>query len=138
MITSTVAVSDIMTKHVLFAKPGQAFAEVARLFAEMDIHHLPVTNEDDKLVGIISANDVMRGFSRRLFNSPDGSIPLDQSLTVADLMTSNPVYLTPANSIQKAAELFARHRIQCLPVVEGTRVVGIITTRDLVKHFADI
>ncbi|MEQ8704461.1 MAG: CBS domain-containing protein [Phaeodactylibacter sp.] len=138
MTTSTVAVSDIMTRNVLFAKPEQGFAEIARLFAEMDIHHLPVTDKAGKLIGIISANDVMRGFSRRLFNSADGSIPLDQSLTVADLMTSSPVYLCPANSIQKAAELFARHRIQCLPVVEGTKVVGIITTRDLVKHFADI
>ena len=138
MITSTVAVSEIMTRNVLFAKPEQMFAEVARLFAEMDIHHLPVTDADEKLIGIISANDVMRGFSRRLFNTTDGSIPLDQSLTAADLMTSNPVYVVPANSIQKAAELFARHRIQCLPVVEGTKVVGIITTRDLVKHFAGI
>lgn len=138
MISSTVAVSDIMTRNVLFAKPDQSFAEIARLFAEMDIHHLPVTDKAGKLIGIISANDVMRGFSRRLFNSPDGSVPLDQSLTVADLMTSHPVYLCPANSIQKAAELFARHRIQCLPVVEGIRVVGIITTRDLVKHFAGI
>lgn len=127
-----------MTKNVLFAKPEQAFAEVARLFAEMDIHHLPVTDEAGKLIGIISANDVMRGFSRRLFNSSDGIVPIDQSLTVGDLMTNNPVYLCPANSLQKAAELFARHRIQCLPVVEGTKVVGIITTRDLVKHFADI
>lgn len=138
MITSTAAVGDIMTKNVLFAKPDQPFSQVARLFAELDIHHLPVTDESGELIGIISANDVMRGFSRRLLSSPDGSIPLDQSLTVADLMTSNPVYLCPANSIQKAAELFARHRIQCLPVVEGTKVVGIITTRDLVQHFADI
>lgn len=127
-----------MTKNVLFAKPEQAFAEVARLFAEMDIHHLPVTDEAGKLIGIISANDVMRGFSRRLFNSSDGIVPIDQSLTVGDLMTNNPVYLCPANSLQKAAELFARHRIQCLPVVEGAKVVGIITTRDLVKYFADI
>lgn len=133
MISSTVSIGDIMSRNVLFAKPEQPFTEVARLFSEMDIHHLPVTDEEDRLIGIISANDIMQAYSRWL----DETTKDDGEVTVADLMTSSPYYVAPANSLRKAAELFAIHSIQCLPVVEGVTVVGIITARDLIKHIAE-
>jgi len=130
-------VGQIMSRNVLFAKPHFSFSEVARLFSEMKIHHLPVIDEDRKLVGIISANDVMRAYSRLLSEHSGDMAKVDTHLKVADLMTSEPVYVCPATSLHKAAELFNNHGIQCLPVVEGTEVKGIVTSRDLVRYFAE-
>ena len=137
MTEISTAVGDIMSRHVLFAKPDQGFTQVARLFSEMNIHHLPVVDDDQRLIGIVSANDVMKAYSRQLtkLQAPTAS-EIDEQLTVADLMTSQPVYVSPATSLSKAAELFTKQHIQCLPVVEGVTVKGIITSRDLVRFFA--
>lgn len=135
MIAQSVAVAELMTPRVLFAKPEQDFQEIARLFGELHIHHLPVTDENGKLVGIISANDIMKAYSR--WRAADDQLSR-LSLKVADLMTSSPYYVCPSSSIQKAAELFTLHGIQSLPVVEGNKVVGIITSRDLVRYFAEL
>ncbi|HKK80017.1 MAG TPA: CBS domain-containing protein [Phaeodactylibacter sp.] len=137
MTDTSTAVGDIMSRHVLFAKPDQGFTQVARLFSEMSIHHLPVVDDNKQLVGVISANDVMKAYSRRLDKLENKTASdIDEQLAVADLMTSQPVYVSPATSLHKAAELFTKHNIQCLPVVEGKTVKGIITSRDLVRFFA--
>ena len=137
MTDTSTAVGDIMSRHVLFAKPDQGFTQVARLFSEMGIHHLPVVDDDQRLIGVISANDVMKAYSRRLDKLENKAVSeIDEQLSVADLMTSQPVYVSPAASLHKAAELFAKHNIQCLPVVEGVTVKGIVTSRDLVRFFA--
>ncbi len=137
MIDIRTSVGQIMSRNVLFAKPHFSFSEVARLFSEMKIHHLPVINEERRLIGVISANDVMRAYSRLLSGGESDLAGMDERVKVADLMTSDPVYVCPATSIHKAAELFNNHRIQCLPVVEGTEVKGIVTSRDLVRYFAE-
>ncbi|NBC09117.1 MAG: CBS domain-containing protein [Bacteroidetes bacterium] len=137
MTDTSTAVGDIMSRHVLFAKPDQGFTQVARLFSEMSIHHLPVVDDKQQLIGVISANDVMKAYSRRLDKLENKTASdIDEQLAVADLMTSQPVYVSPATSLQKAAELFTKHNIQCLPVVEGKTVKGIVTSRDLVRFFA--
>jgi len=138
MTDISTAVADIMTRNVLLAKPTYGFTEVARLFSEVGIHHLPVVDDEQRLVGIISANDVMKAYSRQLSDLSAKRVEqLDEDLKVADLMTSNPVYVSPATSLHKAAELFTKHGIQCLPVVEGITVKGIITSRDLVRFFSE-
>lgn len=137
MIDIGTAVADIMTRNVLFAKPDYGFTEVARLFSEVGIHHLPVVDDNRQLIGIISANDVMKAYSGQLRDLNAGRVQqLDEALKVSDLMTSNPVYVSPATSLRKAAELFTKHNIQCLPVVEGIKVKGIITSRDLIRFFS--
>jgi acetoin utilization protein AcuB len=138
MTDISTAVADIMTRNVLLAKPSYGFTEVARLFSEVGIHHLPVVDDDQRLIGIISANDVMKAYSRQLSNLSAGQMQqLDEDIKVADLMTSDPVYVSPATSLHKAAELFTKRNIQCLPVVEGVTVKGIITSRDLIRFFAE-
>ena len=137
MIDISTSVGQIMSRNVLFAKPHFSFSEVARLFSEMKIHHLPVIDESHKLIGVISANDVMRAYSRLLSEGADRMAGADERIKVADLMTSGPVYVSPATSLHKAAELFNNHRIQCLPVVDGATVKGIVTSRDLVRYFAE-
>ncbi len=84
------------------------------------IRHLIII-DDDHLVGILSDRDL----NRTLFAG-----------SVANAMTSQVFTITPETTIHDAARLMRDHRINCLPVVDGKRLVGIITTSDMLALIA--
>ncbi|MCB0596665.1 MAG: CBS domain-containing protein [Lewinellaceae bacterium] len=137
MITATATVADIMSKNVLFAHTGQSFTQLCRLFFEMDIHHLPVADEMGKLIGILSTNDVLKAYGRKVpsLKRADDAM-LNEHITIYDLMTQDPISVPPGTTLKEAAQLLATHNIQSLPVVEGQKVVGIVTSRDLIRYLA--
>lgn len=137
MITGTLSVSDVMSKNVLFAHLHHSFTELCRLFFEMNIHHLPVVDDSGRLIGIISANDVLKAYGRQIptLGRADEAT-LNRKITIEDLMTPNPIYISPEATLKEAAEKLTAHNIQSLPVLAGDKVVGIITSRDLMRHFS--
>ena len=137
MITATATVADIMSKNVLFAHTGQSFTQLCRLFFEMDIHHLPVADEMGKLIGILSTNDVLKAYGRKVpsLKRADDAM-LNEHITIYDLMTQDPISVPPGTTLKEAAQLLATHNIQSRPVVEGQKVVGIVTSRDLIRYLA--
>ena len=137
MITATATVADIMSKNVLFAHTGQSFTQLCRLFFEMDIHHLPVADEMGKLIGILSTNDVLKAYGRKVpsLKRADDAM-LNEHITIYDLMTQDPISVPPGTTLKEAAQLLATHNIQSLPIVEGGKVVGIVTIRDLIRYLA--
>lgn len=137
MITAAATVADIMSKNVLFAHTGQSFTQLCRLFFEMDIHHLPVADDKGRLIGILSANDVLKAYGRKVptLQRADEAM-LNENITIFDLMTQNPISVPPHTTLKEAAQLLSGNNIQSLPVVEGDKVVGIITSRDLIRYLA--
>lgn len=137
MMTGTLSVGDVMSKNVLFAHLNHSFTELCRLFFELNIHHLPVVDDAGKLIGIISANDVLKAYGRRIptLEKADEAT-LNQQIRIEDVMTPNPVSVSPGASLKEAAEKLTANNIQSLPVLTGDKVVGIITSRDLVRHFS--
>ena len=138
MITSIARVADIMSKNVLFAHTGQNFTQLCRLFFEMDIHHLPVADEAGRLIGILSTNDVLKAYGRKIptLQRADEAM-LNEHITIFDLMTQDPISVPPSTTLKEAAQLLAVNNIQSLPVVEGQKVVGIVTSRDLIRYLAN-
>ena len=113
-------ISQIMSDNVIVALPGHTFSQVCRLFLEMGMHHLPVVDANDSVIGIISST-------------------LDTHLSITQLMTANPATLTAADTIGNAAELFVQLNIQALPIVDANnKVIGIISNRDLIRQFATL
>lgn len=134
---TTYKIADIMSRQVLVAHPRHEFLPLCRLFLLMNIHHLPVVEEDGTLIGMLSANDVLRAFS---FKLPEldriNEQMLNEKLTVTDLMTPQPLQtITPEDDISTAVRIFAERNFNSLPVIENGKVVGIVTTRDIVKFF---
>jgi acetoin utilization protein AcuB len=114
-------VSDIMTDLVVTVPPS-ASAEIARsLMKSAKIHHLPVM-EGKKLVGVLSERDLGR---------PGEAA--DRDLTVGELMTTDCVYTDPQTPVRRAANLLRGHNIGSLPVLDGDRLVGIVTVSDLLE-----
>jgi acetoin utilization protein AcuB len=101
------------------------------------IRHLPVVAEN-RLVGILSDRDI------KLALIPDESTGgrergyyLVETTTVAEIMTSNPITVTPQTPIEEAAKLIQRYKIGGLPVIENDELVGIITETDLLEVFIE-
>ncbi len=131
-------IADVMTTNVLRANTNHSFSQLCRMLLELNVHHLPVENEAGELVGIISSNDVLRTFS---YTIPLAKIAdetkLDSDIAVEELMTPNPITITPEESLSSAIRLFTQHQIQSLPVVKDGQLLGIITSTDVIMHFAD-
>lgn len=143
-------VGSVMTTEVVRAEYGTPFKEVARRLGEHRISGLPVVDEDDKVIGVISETDLMA----RQAETPDPFEPKKRSRlagltskarrraakagarTAGQLMTAPPVTVHADDSIVEAARTMAQHRIERLPVLdEADRLVGIVTRRDLLTVF---
>lgn len=127
-------VADIMSGKVIVANKGNKFSQVQRLFMEFNIHHLPIMNAHNELIGIISTHDLMRYMVRnreRFANDDEAAI--DAKVKIEELMTKGPVTISPDDTVHKAAELFSNRKYQALPVVDDNKLVGIVTTLDIVN-----
>ncbi|MFE1443414.1 CBS domain-containing protein [Streptomyces sp. NPDC058739] len=145
-------VGSVMTSDVVRAGTGTPFKEVARLLAGHHISGLPVTDEDDKVIGVVSETDLM--MRRAVTEEGTGTGPARRprpmgltrgarrqagkaaARTAGELMTTPPVTVHADDTIAQAARTMARRRVERLPVLdEEDRLVGIVTRRDLLQVF---
>jgi CBS domain-containing protein len=143
-------VGSVMTTEVVRVTYGTPFKKVARLLGEHRISGLPVVDEDDKVIGVISETDLMA----RQADMPDPYEPKKRfrfadltsaarkraakarARTAGQLMSEPPVTVHADNTIVEAARTMAQHRVERLPVLdEADRLVGIVTRRDLLQVF---
>lgn len=108
-------VKHLMSPHLERIEPGEQLAEVRRRMIDKRIRHLLVCSGDGRLRGILSDRDV---------NARSGK-------TVADVMTRDPLTVSPDAPVNPAVTLMIARSISCLPVVADGRVCGILTTTDL-------
>ncbi|HRX04549.1 MAG: CBS domain-containing protein [Anaerolineae bacterium] len=130
-------VAETMTTDVLSVDPQNSVATAIRLMRTGQLRRLPVV-EDGKLVGIVTSGDVRRitGMSS-VVRDPSGDNFLWQHIPVANVMTYEVVTTSPDMLIADAARLMIEHKIGGLPVVDRGRLVGILTTSDLLAALID-
>jgi acetoin utilization protein AcuB len=133
-----VRVSDYMIRKVLTAAPEDGVRETFFRMREAHIRHLPVL-DGAQLVGILSDRDLRR--PDWVDEAPDLShdYQLDDSLSVADLMSHNPIAVHTYDDLGKACALINEHGFGALPVLDkGNHLVGIVSKADLVRAFARV
>jgi CBS domain-containing protein len=146
-----VRVYDLMTRDPVAVKPGTPLKEVARLLLEHGFSGVPVVNDDDIVVGVISESDFMLkergrdyvpssalawllGESKQVKHERD----LVEARTAGEAMTAPAVTIEGRiASIREAAITMAERNINRLPVTEDGRLVGIITRGDLLRVYAE-
>jgi len=126
-------VRDLMSCPPIVIDPDSSLAEAEALMAQKGIRRLPVVDAEGRLVGIVSHGDVREGLSATATQNPYAPDVQEQWLTVADVMTPDVVTVTPDTPLWKVANLMLEHKIGGLPVVEGGKVVGMITESDIFK-----
>ena len=98
------------------------------------IRHLPVLDEG-KLVGIISQRDMFRSAAvTALGFEVDTQKALVKTIRVKKVMTEKVVTISPDATVKEAASLMIEKKIGCLPVVEGMKLIGIITETDILRY----
>ncbi len=126
-------VDDVYTRNAVVVGPDTSTPEARQLMAEHDVRRLPVV-EDGKLVGIVTQTDLLKAAP-----SPATSLSIWElnylldKIKVAELMTREVVTTTPDTELQTVAKIMAERKIGGMPVVEGDRVVGIITESDVFR-----
>jgi CBS domain-containing membrane protein len=126
-----------MTSRVFVVRPDETVAALVDLMHEHQVRHVPVVDEDGDLVGLVSHRDLLRNS----LIEQDDEVQVDKEellerLQVGDLMLGEVDRVKPDTDIRVAAQLMLDHKYGCLPVVEGSRLVGILTESDFVRLMA--
>ena len=138
---------DVMTTGVTTIHPDATVREAAQLMLERRVSGLPVVDGKERLVGMVSEGDLMR--RRELGSAAPRSWWLrffaeeaardylkTHGEAVRDVMTSPVVSVRRATPLHEVARLLEEHRIKRVPVVDGGRLVGIVSRADLVRRIA--
>lgn len=134
------SVAEIMTAMPVVGNLSTTFTQVLRLFTEYGVHHLPIVDADNKLIGIVSSNDLYKVFMELSKREPKISLDnasIDAAITIGEIMTPNPVVITPQTGIEEAAKLIVQKKFLSLPVVSNNALVGILSAKDLLKYYAE-
>ncbi|MFJ7153930.1 CBS domain-containing protein [Streptomyces sp. NPDC101118] len=151
-----VKVAELMTGEVVSVVPATPFKDVAKLLVQHDITGVPVLDEEDRVLGVVSQTDLLAQVApppgaeddtaglRRLPGGPGprATAPGQVQLPVPSRRTAGEVMSAPAVTVHAdepaadAARLMARRGVERLPVVDvEDRIVGIVTRRDLLRLF---
>jgi len=132
---TTKQVKDWMTSEVITVESSCPLPEAYWLMIENKIRRLPVV-DDGTLVGIVALENLRRvnpisiaGLDILHINEMLAKLPIRQ------LMTENPITISPTASLIEAARKMLQHKISALPVLEGSELVGIITESDIFRAF---
>jgi CBS domain-containing protein len=131
-------VSHIMSAHLITVHHGDPISKVRKLMQETGVHHVPVVSGEN-IVGIISWSDILRLSFSDAFNTDERAVDatLDHTRKIEDVMKKNPITIAQEGTIRQAAEILAEGNFHSLPVVQGQKLVGMITSTDLIKYLLD-
>lgn len=115
--------SDIMTRKVYTISPEARAQEAAQLLDQMRISGLPVTDTEDKIIGIITEADIISKMNR-------------EDLRVSDIMSHDVIAVSDETPVNEIATLLTERKIKRVPVVENGKVIGIISRADIVHAVA--
>jgi acetoin utilization protein AcuB len=134
-------VSKSMTRKVQTIGPEASVMEAQQIMSREKIRHLPVVDEKNRLLGIVTDRDIRSALPSTFLG--DSDVRNDREtiarLTAQDLMTKNPITVSPMDTLQDALLLIQKARVGAFPVVdEQGLLVGIISVRDLIRAFINV
>ena len=138
-------VRDVMTRMPLTIDPDAPLATAVAVMRERELRHLPVVDDEDTLIGIVTDRDLRSAvfapaFAEYLSDEDRGRLralaTTLENVRVRDVMTWGAVTIAPSAPVAQAAAVMATAGLGCLPVVEDGQMVGIVTERDALKTLA--
>ncbi len=127
-------VEEIMNRKVITITPEDTVHTASGKIKEHRIRHLPVV-DGEHLVGIISDRDLKGATPSVLLECKD--IERLKNIKVKEIMTEQVLTAHPLDGVDEAARLMYEHRIGCLPVVRGNKLIAIITETDILRTLVE-
>ena len=128
-------ISNIMTPNPIVLNLNDGLAQAEYLFKKHKMRHLPVV-KGDQILGIISMTDLARISSVDSYDPDNFSIDTSiyELFSLEQIMVRNPKCIDPDLTIKEAAQQFLEAEYHALPVVDDNKLVGILTTTDLIHY----
>ncbi|MEM5881038.1 MAG: CBS domain-containing protein [Candidatus Aenigmatarchaeota archaeon] len=117
-----VFIRDVMNRVVFTCEPNLTVERAASIMVEKGIGSLIVV-ENNKLIGVVTNRDIMKAVAR----GEDLS-----RLEVKNIMTKKVITISPSNTLEEAVDLMLKFKIKRLPVIDGDKLVGIVTVSDII------
>ena len=129
-------VNQIMSQNLNTVKPTENLESLSKTFDTVSYHHLPVVDEDNILLGIISDRDVTRSISPFIGTEHERDCDLELlNQTAADIMSADPITIHRSTRIETASILLLENNFSCLPVVDDDgKIEGLLTWKDILNY----
>ena len=136
-MASKLRVRDCMTVDPKAVAPRDSLQKVIELLRRRDIRSIPVV-EEDKLIGIVTDRDIRQvAPAYPLFRDEEKIHRYTENLRVTAAMTADPMTISPDAPLVQAAKLLETYRISALPVLDGEKLIGMISVMDLLRVFVE-
>jgi len=131
-------VRDYMTPGPQTLDIRNTLLDAVLMLRRLELRHIPIL-EDGRLVGILTDRDVGRVAPSMLMGlSPQDYNRVFEDTPISKVMTRNLYSTTPEAPLAEAVNLLYNYKLGCLPVLEGDRLVGIITVSDMLRALHDL
>ena len=134
-------IDKTMTKNVITVAPDSGILEAKEVMDKHHIHSMPVVEKDNFLVGIVTDRDMRSALPSGLLEDHEIKPVRERlaGLKIRDIMTPNPITVSPSQTLEDALLLMQKVRVGAFPVVDQEgRVIGIISHRDLMRAFINV
>jgi acetoin utilization protein AcuB len=132
-------VNELMSRDVVTISDTETCLEAVEQMCRRKVRHLPVLDGEGALVGIVTDRDVRHRLFAPEIYPQIGKVPLRELLQQAPVravMSAPVLRIGAASDVAEAATRMRREKVGCLPVVEGSSVVGMLTEIDILRHIA--
>lgn len=135
---TTLRVSDLMTRDPVAVGPNANLQSAQELMDQQGFRHLPVVDEGGGVVGLVSQRDLLQ---RALAPTEDLTVSARRdvlvAVTVDAIMTVDVEAIGPDQDVATAGQVVLENKYGCLPVVDGERLIGILTEADFVRYLSE-
>ena len=128
-------VEQMMNTNILTLQPTHSIKDAINLLLENKIRHLPITNKEGHVVGVLSDRDIKDATPSNLIDNQQHDI---YATPIEEIMTKNPLIGHPLDFVEEVATIFYDQKIGCLPIVSSGKIVGIVTETDLLYKYIEL
>ena len=128
-------VEEIMNTHVISLKETATVNKAVRTMRDKKIRHLPIINDANEVVGIVTDHDIKNALPSSLREEPNSNV---YDAVIADIMVKDPIIGHPLDFVEEVAMTMYENKISCLPIVSGGKLIGIVTTTDVLYRYIEL
>jgi len=128
-------VEEIMTTELITLSPNSTISEAVQIIKDNKIRHIPIVDENKKLVGLVSSKTLKNEISLNAIT--ETGTPISEK-KIEDVMIKNVITGHPLDFVEEIALTFYEMKISCLPILSGGQLVGLVTASDLLYTYVEL